>query len=70
VKKPKRIYKPKPAPCLVPCECGKKTQVTLIPGANDVHLVCECGAVLNIDIVYDGFGVATIQKGTIEKVEP
>jgi hypothetical protein len=54
----------------VPCECGRKAPVTLVPGANDVHLVCECGAVLNIVVNYDGFGLATIQKGTIEKVEP
>lgn len=65
-----RFHKPKPAPCLIPCECRAKNSVTLIPGRNDVHVICSsCGAALNIVVIYDGYGMATLINGTIEKVE-
>jgi hypothetical protein len=67
----KRIPKPKLALISVPCECGTRTQSSLIPGGNDVTAICDgCGAVLRYDVDYDGYGMATIKAGTIETVVP
>ena len=66
--KNKRIPRPKPTLCLIPCKCERRVLTSLIPGQNNITTVCECGAVLRVDITYDGYGIATIKHGTIEAV--
>ena len=59
--------RPHTALALIPCQaCGRRTRIALVPGANDIAAVCECGAVLAAHIHHDGYGNATILSGRIE----
>lgn len=65
--KPPRQRKPRAAPALIPCDnCGRRNQVMLLPGDNDVTIICDCGADLTISVRHDGFGNAVILSGRIE----
>jgi hypothetical protein len=69
--KKNRIPEPRPAPANIVCECDERIPVTLLPGPNKVVAICpHCGSALNIDVLHDGFGLATIYRGTIEQVVP
>lgn len=64
-----KIARAKPGLCRVVCECGYKSVTALIPGHNIVMIVCDgCNGNLHIEVDYDGFGLALIKSGTIERV--
>jgi len=69
--KPVKSKKAKPATVSMPCsKCKHQYLTSLIPGLNDITIVCtQCAAVTNMVVKYDGFGNATIIKGAIEKAE-
>lgn len=54
----------------VNCECGNQITLALVKGYNRRVTVCAfCKAVLRMEAAYDGYGVATLKKMTIEKLE-
>lgn len=49
------------------CACGRQHNVLLFEGFNDVHLVCDCGAVVYVDVVFDGQAVTVVKKWAVEE---
>lgn len=68
--KPANVRPPKPgAPVrvLITCdECGAQYLTALMFGTNDIHKPCQCGALIHVIVNYDGNGLASIAKGTLE----
>ncbi len=53
----------------ISCECGNSILFSLVKGSNKRSTVCiNCQGYVRIIAVYDGYGVATLTKLTVEKI--
>jgi hypothetical protein len=54
----------------VTCECGNMITLSLVKGCNKRSTVCaRCKGTIRVIAVYDGYGVATLKKLSVEQLE-